>query len=74
LIKPFLVPGNKANKSNALLSFLTGQYRPTCTALYKSTKFSIATGHFSFFDPPLKAQSNVYEYETASNILKKRIF
>jgi hypothetical protein len=67
-------PGHKANKSNALPSFLTGQYRPSCTALYKSTKSAIATGHFSFLDPPLQLQSNVYACETESNILKKRIY
>jgi hypothetical protein len=50
------------------------QYRPSCAALYKSTKSSIATEHFLFLDPPLQSQSNVYACETESNILKKRIF
>ncbi len=73
--KPFFVPGHKANKSNALPSFLTGPYRPSSAALCTSTKSEIATGHFSFLDPPLQSQSNVYDAcETESNILKKRIF
>ena len=71
--KTIFVPGHKANMSNALLSFLTGQYRPACAALYKSTESAIATGHFSFLDPPLQSQSNVYAW-TESNILKKRMF
>jgi hypothetical protein len=61
----------QANKSNALLLFSTGQYRPSCAALYKSIKSSIATGHFSFLAPPLQSQSNLYACETES---KKRIF
>jgi hypothetical protein len=76
LTKSFFVPGHKAKKSDALLSFqdLTGQYRPSCAAIYKSTKSAIATGHFSFFDPPLQSQSNIYACETESDTLKKRIF